>query len=105
MHGISESRIEAINQKRCEDTDTVIPDQRGLKGNHNAVSEEVKKVIYEAIESLPTRSSHYTREKNPNMRYIDLPDRKYMQYFYQRYVIYWDTYHPNVATVKPTYFR
>ena len=39
------------------------------------------------------------------MRYIDLPDRKYMQYFYQRYINYRDTYHPNVATVKPTYFR
>ena len=105
MHGISESRIEAINQKRCEDTDTVIPDQRGLKGNHNAVPEDVKKVIYEAIESLPTRSSHYTREKNPNMRYIDLPDRKYMQYFYNTYVNYRNAYHPNVAIAKLTYFR
>ena len=105
MHAISESRIEAINQKRCEDTDTVIPDQRGLKGNHNAVPEDVKKVIYEAIESLPTRSSHYTREKNPNMRYIDLPDRKYMQYFYNTYVKYRNAYHPNVAIAKLTYFR
>ena len=60
MHGITESRIEWINKKRTEDTDTVIPDQRGLSGNHNAISEQRKKVIYEAIESLPTRSSHYT---------------------------------------------
>ena len=105
MHGITESRIESINNKRTEDTDTVIPDQRGKKGNHNAVSEERKKVVYEAIENLPTRSSHYTREKNENMRYIDLPDRKCMKYFYQRYTEYRNTYHPNVAVVKPTYFR
>ena len=64
MHGITEARVEWINKKRTEDTNTVIPDQRGLSGNHNAISEERKKVIYEAIESLPTRSSHYTREKN-----------------------------------------
>ena len=105
MHGITESRIESINNKRTEETDTVIPDQRGKKGDHNAVSEERKKVVYEAIENLPTRSSHYTREKNENMRYIDLPDRKFMKYFYQRYTEYRDTYHPNVAIVKPTYFR
>ena len=52
MHGITESRI--------EDTDTVIPDQRGLKGNHNAISQERKQVVYEAIENLPNRLSHYT---------------------------------------------
>ena len=63
MHGITEARVEWINKKRTEKTDAVIPDQGGLSGNHNAISEERKKVIYEAIESLPIRSSHYTRKK------------------------------------------
>ena len=38
MHGITESRIEWVNKKRTPDTDTVIPDQHGLAGNHNAIS-------------------------------------------------------------------
>ena len=40
MHGITEARIEAVNKKRTEDTDTTIPDQRGIAGHHNAISEE-----------------------------------------------------------------
>ena len=64
LHGITESRIEWVNKKRTPDTDTLIPDQHGLAGHHNAISEERKQVVYEAIENFPTRSSHYTREKN-----------------------------------------
>ena len=105
MHGITESRVEWINRKRTEDTNTVIPDQRGLSGNHNAISEERKQVVYEAIENLPTRSSHYTRERNEHIRYIDLPDRKFMNYFYQRYIDYRNTYYPHVPLVKEDYYR
>ena len=65
MHGIRKSRIESINKKRTE-TDSVVPDQLGRSGNYNRISEERKKVVYEAIENLPTRSSHYTLERNPN---------------------------------------
>ena len=80
MYGIPKSRIESINNKRTE-TDSVVPDQHGRSGNHNRISEECKKVVYEAIENLPSRCSHYTLERNPNKRYIDLPDKKPMDFF------------------------
>ena len=66
MHGIPKSRVESVNNKRTEDTDSVIPDQQGRHGHHNVISVERKAIVYEHIESLPTRSSHYTRDKNPN---------------------------------------
>ena len=80
MHGIRKGRVERVNKKRTE-TDSVVPDQRSRSGNHNRISEECKKVVYEAIENLSSRCSHYTLERNPNKRYIDLPDKKPMDFF------------------------
>ena len=104
-HGIHKSRIETVNLKRTDDTDTVIPDQRGRTGHHNAISEERKSVVCEHIESLPTRSSHYTRDKNPFRKYIDLPEKKSFEWFYYKYVEWSKVHYPHIQIVRLSYYR
>ena len=104
-HGLHKSRIETLNTKRTGDTDTVIPDQRGRSGHHNAISEERKSVVCEHIESLPTRSSHYTQDKNPFRKYIDLPDKKSFEWFYYKYVEWSKEHYPNVKIVIKSYYK
>ena len=104
-HGIPKSKVEELNKKRSEDTDTVIPDQRGRAGNHNQISEERKAVVYEHIESLPTRSSHYTRDKNPFKKYIDLPHKKSYEWFFYKYIEWSKEHYPNVKTVSKSYYK
>ena len=61
-------------------------------------------MVYEHIESLPTRSSHYTRKINEHKKYIDLPDKKALKYFYSKYLEFRRTNYPNVAPVRKSYY-
>ena len=80
IYGITKDRINWLNKKRT-DTDNVLPDQRGRQGHHNQISDDIRSYVFQHIESLPVRSSHYTREMNQYKQYVDLPD-KYTQTFF-----------------------
>ena len=86
-------------------TQIVIPDQQGRHGYYNTISVERKAIVYEHIESLPTRSSHYTRDKNPNRKYIDLPDKKSIEWFYYKYVDWRNMHHPHIQLVRKSYYK
>ena len=57
------------------------------------------------IESLPVRSSHYTREKNKDKQYLDLPDREPHAFLYQKYLEWLQINHPGVKYVKDSYYQ
>ena len=50
------------------------PDKRGKHKNHPSISEDVKKLVREHIESYPTRHSHYSRIDNMERVYLP-PDK------------------------------
>ena len=104
IHGLTKDRIYFMNKKRT-DTGSVTPDQRGQHGHHNQIPDDIKSYVSMHIESLPVRSSHYTREKNKDKQYLDLPDREPHAFLYQKYLEWLQINHPAVEYVKDSYYR
>ena len=103
IHGITKDRISWLNKKRT-DTDFVMPDQRGQHQHHNQIKEDVKSYVFMHIESLPVRSSHYTREINKDKQYIDLPDKQPQTFFNTKYLDRLQLFYPEVEVVKESYY-
>ena len=72
IHGISKDRPYFAWKKRSG-VGTVGKDLRGRHPNHKKISKEKINFVHTHIQSLPVVSSHYTRAKNPNLKYIDCP--------------------------------
>ncbi|CAG7686837.1 unnamed protein product, partial [Allacma fusca] len=68
IHGIDRSRLRRKVLKREVD----IQDRRGLHPNHKRVtSTETKDLMRVFLSSLPARESHYSRNNNPERRFMD----------------------------------
>ena len=66
IFGIGKTRFEKI--RTCE---PIIPcDKRGKHGNQKKMSIETREKIRAHIKSFPARSSHYSRNQNPNKVYL-----------------------------------
>ena len=68
MHGISVRRIEIHQQRmRASSTGTPIEDKRGKQPSANKIVGAKLDIVHEHISGLPTKSSHYTRCKAPQV--------------------------------------
>ena len=57
--------------------------------------------VHEHIQSLPVKSSHYTRHKNENRKYIDFDDNQtFISDLWDLYIEWMSTEYPNVELVK-----
>ena len=70
IHGIGRKRANIAYNKKTE-TGTTIKDQRGTNPNLKKISGPKLECVHKHIQSLPVRSSHYTRYKNPHRQYLD----------------------------------
>lgn len=71
IHAVSEKRVRnAVDKAMRSSTGIVTPDQRGRHVPGNKLEEEKVNTVKEHILSLKTVSSHYTRAKSPNRRYL-----------------------------------
>ena len=102
--GIDASRVERLNKKRTA-TGTLLPDQRGRKGNHNAISPERRETVHIHIATIPVRSSHYTRKINKHVQYIDHPNKVPVTDLYDKYKEFMFYNYPNIKPVKLGYYR
>ncbi|MES9884547.1 MAG: hypothetical protein ABW185_27190, partial [Sedimenticola sp.] len=67
IHAIGKSRFERLKKVN----ETVNPlDQRGKHGKQRKTDEKLKEQIREHISSFPKRTSHYSRNDNPNIHYL-----------------------------------
>lgn len=70
MHGLTERRVSnAIRNVTL--TAIPKPDMRGRHVPVNKVSDQTRERVKEHIRSLPAMSSHYTRAKSPNRKYLE----------------------------------
>ena len=103
IHSIGKQRVENAFKKKTANG-SLIKDQRGRLPNPNAHSPEVINCIHEHIQSMPVRSSHYTRDKNPNRQYLDTADKKSIRWMHDRYLEWMSKFRPTIQTVKYGYY-
>lgn len=106
VHGISEKRC-MLQQKRMREspTGTPTPDKRGKGPSANKITGERLECVYEHIESLPTTTSHYTRQRCPHRRYLGLEDGGgTLQTMYDAYCYWMENFHPDVQLVNARYY-
>lgn len=75
IHGLqnNEGRLKGVLKQQREGCLTPKADRRGHHNNRpNKVTEEDTRRVLEHIDSFPTYESHYSRNDNPNRRYLGL---------------------------------
>ncbi|GFN92170.1 hypothetical protein PoB_001867600 [Plakobranchus ocellatus] len=68
VHSIGKKRLTRLKQSKNHPTPPL--DQRGLHGKQPCTPEDLKIKIRQHIRSFPTITSHYSRQINPNKRYL-----------------------------------
>ena len=104
IHGVDLSRVDYLGKVR-DVTNTAKLDQRGKHKNRNTIANEITDVIHKFIQSLPVRSSHYTREVNQYRQYMDYRNKMSIPEIYRMYLDYSRCNYPLVGTVKESFFR
>lgn len=91
MHSISKQKVDYAVKVKKTPTGTTTPDQRGRQQPANIITGPRLDHVHEHIQMLPVTSSHYTRAKSPNRRYLgcegSIPQlySKYRQWLSQAY--------------------
>ena len=96
--------MDTINKNRTV-TGTLIPDQRGKFGNHNAHTPERVATVHEHIRRIPVRSSHYRRKINKHVQYIDYPNKVPVSDLYIKYKEFMYYNYPDIKVVTEPYYR
>ena len=103
IHGIGLCRARFAHLKQT-DSGTTIKDRRGTNPNARKFSNEIVNCVHEHIQSLPVRSSHYTRTKNPNRQFVDYSDQKSIAWLHARYEEWMPKVKDGVKIVKYSYY-
>lgn len=104
IHGIRKHRVLSAYSKQTAAGST-IKDRRGTNPNAKKNSDEIVNCVHEHIQSLPVRSSHYTRTKNPNRQFVDYGDQKSIAWLHARYEEWMPKVHNGVKIVKYSYYN
>ena len=99
IHGVKLSKIDYLAKIR-DITNTAKIDQRGKHGNHHKIADEIVNVVHEFIQTLPVRSSHYTREVNQYRQYLDYRNKMSIPEIHSMYEDYASCHYPLVPTVN-----
>lgn len=100
---LSNKRIQNIVNKKKMSVSGVSPrDNRGKKIPANKISEERVNIIKEHINKYPKYTSHYTREKNPNRKF--LPTGLTIKEMYKAYQEFCNTV-KHVEPEKESFYR
>ncbi|XP_076069644.1 uncharacterized protein LOC143041537 [Oratosquilla oratoria] len=71
IHGISDKRVRNVSVKtKASPTGTPTADKRGSIVKWNQVADVRKDLVHNFIKALPLCSSHYSRTKAPNRKYL-----------------------------------
>ena len=102
IHGIGERRVRTVRDK-VSSTGIVEKDRRGTNPKTHAIPDEKRRLVVEHIKGLPAFTSHYSRAKSPNRKYLssDLNIN-------QLYVLYEEwmlANHPNSEPVSKDFYR
>lgn len=86
VHGFGPKRIRILRHKVQSGLD-LEPDKRGKHTSHRSVSEELKQLVRDHIETYPTRHSHYSRKNNQERVYLpsDMSIARLHREFLQKY--------------------
>ena len=101
---IDKDRIKNLNEKRTE-SGTIVPDQRGIPGTHNAHTLVRVDSAHGHIGKIPVRSSHYTRHKNPHKQFIDSQDKISVKALHDLYWEYMAQNYTDIEPVSESYYR
>lgn len=71
LYQIGKKKVEYLQQSIKEGLHTPKPNRRGKHDNRpHKIAEDVKQYIIEHIKLFPASESHYSRNKNPNKKYL-----------------------------------
>ena len=104
IHGIGVGRARSAHLKQT-DAGSTIKDRRGTNPNPKKFADEIVNCVHEHIQSLPVRSSHYTRTKNPNRQFVDYSDQKSIAWLHTRYEEWMPKVNEGVKIVKYSYYN
>ena len=104
IHGIGVGRARSAHLKQT-DAGSTIKDRRGTNPNPKKFADEIVNCVHEHIQSLPVRSSHYTRTKNPNRQFVDYSDQKCIAWLHTRYEEWMPKAKEGVKIVKYSYYN
>lgn len=90
-----------VNKKKGTESGVFHRDKRGTKQPQNKIPQNRINTIKEHINRFLRYTSHYSREKAPNRKYLDF--RLSLKQMYQLYVIYCQEKH--VDAVKERFYR
>ena len=91
---------------KMSDSKTLIKDKRGTNPNPRKFTGPKIDCVHEHIQSLPVRSSHYTRNKNKYRQYVDFSDdKKYITDLWNLYRAWMATNYPTVEQVSDAYYN
>lgn len=100
---ISNKRVQnVVCKKKMSDSGVSPRDRRGRKVPVNKIPQERIDIIKEHINGFPMYSSHYTRAKNPNRKY--LPEGLTVKEMYKMYKVYCEDV-KHVPPEKESFYR
>lgn len=103
MHSISKRKVEYAVKCKKTPTGTTTPDQRGRQQPANIISGPQLDHLHEHIQMLPVTSSHYTRAKSPNRKYLGSEGS--IPQLYSKYKQWLSLAHPREKPVSERSYR
>ena len=104
IHGIKKDRANSAFNKKS-DSGAPKKDGRGKNDNPRRFKGPKLDCVHEHIQSLPVRSSHYTRHKNENRQYLDIDDNQtFISKLYNLYRDWMFEKYKDVELVKYDYY-
>ena len=100
---IGKEKVEVV-LKKTNSNGIVEPDQRGKHEHHNQVPEVMREKVFEHIQQMPVRKTHYTVNSNPYMQYLDTQNQETQKWLYDKYCEWLADNYPEVAPVKKSYY-
>lgn len=102
IFGITKNRVLwAIRKKTA--TDFPVPDQRGRHENARKITGEKAQCVRDHINQLQTLTSHYSRARNPQRRYLE--SNLTISKLYQSYEQWMTDNHPGIEKVSQNYYH
>ena len=102
IHGLTERRLRTVRDKVGE-SGCLNKDKRGHQKKSREVPEPTRQKVIEHINSLPALSSHYSRAKSPNRKYLS-PELNVSK-LYDLYCDWLIEYYPDEQSVKESFYR
>ena len=104
IHGIGEKKVRyAVSAAKLSPSGTTLPDKRGKAPNPRRIAGVKLDRVHEHIRLIPVMSSHYSRAKSPNRKYINDSSCS-VKKLYKKYLDWMAEEHPGDECVSEHFY-